>query len=105
MKMNKSYFHLITLLLLSFVSSPSLVAQTDLSALDSSLEDEDLLFGDIPSVFSASKYEQKVTEAPARISIVTADEIERYGYRTLSEVLKSVSDFYARENSDLNSKF
>ncbi|MDH5370307.1 MAG: TonB-dependent receptor plug domain-containing protein, partial [Gammaproteobacteria bacterium] len=52
--------------------------------------DESLLFADIPSVFTASKYEQKVTDAPARISVVTADEIRRYGYRTLVEVLNSL---------------
>lgn len=56
-------------------------------------ENEDLMFADIPSVFSASKYEQKTTEAPARISIVTAEEIERYGHRTLADILKSLPGF------------
>ena len=65
-------------------------------AVDSSeLDDtEMLLFDDIPSVFSASKYEQKVTEAPARINIVTAKEIEAYGYQTLADILRSVPGFY-----------
>jgi outer membrane receptor for ferrienterochelin and colicins len=52
------------------------------------------LFEDIPSVYSASKYEQKVTEAPAFVSIVTADEIQKYGYRTLAEALRSLPGFY-----------
>ena len=56
-----------------------------MDGIGSGLGDEDLLFADIPSVFKASKYEQKVTEAPARISIVMADEIQRYGYRTSAE--------------------
>lgn len=73
--------------------SQNVIAQTDIVDLDSSLGDEEILFGDIPSVFSASKYEQKVTEAPARISIVTADEIQRYGHRTLVEVLNSLPGF------------
>ncbi|HXH28525.1 MAG TPA: TonB-dependent receptor, partial [Candidatus Polarisedimenticolia bacterium] len=55
--------------------------------------EEMILFQDIPSVFAASKYEQKPTEAPASVSIITAEEIERYGYRTLSEVLGSVRGF------------
>ena len=55
---------------------------------------EMLLFDDIPSVFSASKYEQKVTEAPARINIVTAKEIEHYGYQSLADILRSVPGFY-----------
>lgn len=54
---------------------------------------EELLFEEVPSVFGASKYEQKVTEAPARISVVTADEIRRFGYRTFSEILGSLPGF------------
>jgi len=55
---------------------------------------ESLLFEEIPSVFGASKYEQKVTEAPASVSIITADEIQRYGYRTLADILRSARGFY-----------
>lgn len=40
----------------------------------------DTFLDDIPSVYSASKYEQKITEAPASVSIVTAEEIKHYGY-------------------------
>jgi iron complex outermembrane receptor protein len=56
--------------------------------------EEMLLFQDIPSVFSASKYEQKVTEAPSAVSIVTAEEIKKYGYRTLADLLRSLRSFY-----------
>ncbi len=56
--------------------------------------DETLLFQDIPSVFGASKYEQKVSEAPSSISIVTAEDIKKYGYRTLADILRSVRSFY-----------
>src|SRR5882757_7507171 len=45
---------------------------------------EEILFQELPSVFGASKYEQKPSEAPASVSIITADEIEKYGYRTLA---------------------
>ncbi|GAB4389016.1 MAG: hypothetical protein Kow0025_11800 [Thermodesulfovibrionales bacterium] len=55
--------------------------------------DELGLFQEIPSVFSASKYEQKATQAPSSVSIVTADEIRKYGYRTFSEVLQSIRGF------------
>lgn len=62
---------------------------------DLALLDEDaLLFQDIPSVYSASKHEQKVTEAPSWVSIVTAREISLYGYRTLSDILNSLTGFY-----------
>ncbi|WP_298038327.1 TonB-dependent receptor [uncultured Desulfuromonas sp.] len=53
-----------------------------------------MLFEEIPSVFGASKYEQKVTEAPSSVSIVTSAEIKRYGYRSLSEILGSLRGFY-----------
>jgi iron complex outermembrane receptor protein len=56
--------------------------------------EEELLFQEIPSVFGASKYEQKVTEAPSSVSIVTADEIKKYGYRTLADLLHSIRGFY-----------
>jgi iron complex outermembrane receptor protein len=56
--------------------------------------EEKLLLQEIPSVYGASKYEQKVTEAPSSVSIVTADEIKKFGYRTLTDILRSVRSFY-----------
>jgi outer membrane receptor for ferrienterochelin and colicins len=56
--------------------------------------EEMLLFREIPSVSSASKYEQKVTEAPSSVSIVTASDIKKYGYRTLADILRSTRSFY-----------
>jgi iron complex outermembrane receptor protein len=55
---------------------------------------ESLLFGDIPSIYSASKYEQKVSEAPAAVSIVTADEIQKFGYRTLADILSGLQGVF-----------
>ncbi len=86
-------YYLIALLVIGGAFTGQVIAETEFADLESSLDDEELLFGDIPSVFSASKYEQKVTEAPARISIVTADEIQRYGHRTLMDVLNTLPGF------------
>ena len=41
-------------------------------------------------VYSASKFTQKITEAPASVSIITAADIKGYGYRTLADILGSV---------------
>src|SRR5881628_1711997 len=56
--------------------------------------EEMILFQDLPSVFGASKYEQKPSEAPASFSIVTNEEIRKFGYRTLSEILRSVRGLF-----------
>lgn len=60
---------------------------------DDGLDDEEMLFDEIPSVYAASKYEQKVTEAPASVSVVTADEIRKFGHRTLADILNSLRGF------------
>jgi len=62
---------------------------TDLTTLSP----EELMKVEVATVYSASKFEQKVTEAPASVSIVTADEIRKYGYRTLSDILRSLRSF------------
>lgn len=45
-------------------------------------------------VYSASKFDQKSTEAPSSVSVISSDEIERYGYRTLADILQSVQGLH-----------
>ncbi|MCP4407400.1 MAG: TonB-dependent receptor [Gammaproteobacteria bacterium] len=93
---------LLTLSAATVLAWPALAASQDesLDSLDSSmlLDEEALLFQNIPSVYGASKYEQKVTEAPSSVSIVTADEIRKYGYRTLNDVLESLRGFIVTDD-------
>ena len=79
------------LLLLSGTGSAYAQVSSDPDAL--SLEE---LLGS--KVYSASKYEQKEAEAPSSISVISADEIRKFGYRTLNEALRSVTGFYTKNN-------
>jgi outer membrane receptor for ferrienterochelin and colicin len=64
-------------------------AQTPAPAPDP-LSLEQLVNTEVPMVVGASRYAQQVVDAPATVSIVTRQEIERYGYQTLAEILRSV---------------
>ena len=66
------------------------------------LSEDAILFQEIPSIYTASKYEQKVTEAPSSVSIVTAEEISKYGYRTLADLLGSIRGFYTTYDRNYN---
>ncbi|HYC50555.1 MAG TPA: TonB-dependent receptor [Gemmatimonadaceae bacterium] len=45
-------------------------------------------------VSAASKYEQRVSQAPASVTILTSDDIRKFGFRNLGEALESVRGFY-----------
>jgi len=48
---------------------------------------------EIPTVVGASRFEQSSVKAPASVSVVTRDQIKKYGYRTLAELLRSLRGF------------
>jgi outer membrane receptor for ferrienterochelin and colicins len=66
------------------------------SVLDMSLEELTKL--EVPTVVGASKYEQTALQAPSSVTVISADEIRRFGYTTLADVLRSVRGFYVTNN-------
>jgi iron complex outermembrane receptor protein len=87
-----------TVFLLLLCASRPVEAQTEPSSASApSLDEltiEQLAEVKIDSVYGASRYTQKVTEAPSSITIITADEIRRHGYTSLAAILRSVRGFY-----------
>jgi len=59
------------------------------------------------TVYGASKFNQKLSEAPSSVTIITADDIRKNGYRTLADILRSVRGFfvsYARDYSYIGAR-
>ncbi len=93
-----------TLVTFCVILIPILFPSTVLAATDDDMNEttadltelgpEQLMKIEVATVSTASKFEQKVTEAPSSVSIVSADEIKKYGYRTLADILRSLRSFY-----------
>jgi iron complex outermembrane receptor protein len=45
-------------------------------------------------ISGAAKYDQTARQAPASVTIITSEDIERYGYRTLADALMTVRGFF-----------
>lgn len=63
---------------------------TDLSKMSI----EDLAKMHVDAVYGASKFLQKASDSPTSVTVVTAADIQKYGYRTLADVLQTVRGFY-----------
>lgn len=53
--------------------------------------EEELLFMEVPVVVTASRKEQPVTEAPAAVSVITAEDIRQSGALSVPDWLRTVS--------------
>ena len=72
----------------------ALVARADTTVQSPDYADMDLAqLMNVP-VITASRFEQKPAEAPSSVTVITSEEIKRYGYRTLADILASVPGFY-----------
>jgi outer membrane receptor for ferrienterochelin and colicins len=90
MKTRRNFTALIRISLSLFLSLP--VRAEDEAA--------SFLFGELPTVVSATLREQKVTDVPGVVSVITRQQIKEHGYRTVSEVLLSVPGFSNLQNDD-----
>jgi iron complex outermembrane receptor protein len=72
----------------------------DTTASLKSLSLEELSSVPVETVYGASKHQQNVDEAPSSVTIITRDEIQKAGYRTLAEILDSVPGLYTRYDRD-----
>jgi outer membrane receptor for ferrienterochelin and colicins len=63
---------------------------------------EELMRLDAGRVYGASERLQPSTEAPASVSFVTAEEIARYGYRTLADILRGVRGMYVSDDRNFS---
>ena len=68
---------------------PSLLAQ---AVPDSMVLSLDSLLN--TKISSAAKYQQTISEAASSVTIITAEDIQRHGYRTLPEALAATRGFY-----------
>jgi outer membrane receptor for ferrienterochelin and colicins len=91
----------VLLLLLLLLPVPTGLAQAPasepLELADRPIKDltlEELLAVEVTDVYTASRRLQKISEAPASVSILTAEDFKLFGYRTLADALRSVRSTY-----------
>ncbi len=57
--------------------------------------DDDIgLEGLLQIVITPSKHSQTTSEAPSSVSVITSDDIRKFGYRSLSDILRGVRGFH-----------
>ncbi len=85
----------IYLLALVMLAANVIAQQTAKELSEASLEELSNI-----QVYSASKHMQSTSDAPSSITVIPADEIQKYGFRTLADILESVRGFYITYDRD-----
>jgi len=92
--MNRDFKKRIAMTLL--VSANLLAGSANTWAEDIEFMSLDSLMG--IQVSAASKYEQSTLEAPASVTVLTSDDIRRYGWQSLEDALVTVRGFYLSDD-------
>ena len=77
------------------VASPA--AETPPPSLDE-MDLEQLMDLKVDTVYGASLYAQTTSEAPSSVTIISSEQIKRFGWRTLAEILAAVRSFYLTDD-------
>jgi len=77
------------MLSMSLAIAPGLLAQASENVDNLSIEQ--LLN---VKILTASKFSQSASDAPSAVTVIPRDEIQKYGYRTLADLLQTVRGFY-----------
>src|SRR5579872_2029248 len=85
----------IYLLALVMLAANVIAQQTAKELSEASLEELSNI-----QVYSASKHMQSTSDAPSSITVIPADEIQKYGFRTLADIPESVRGFYITYDRD-----
>src|SRR4051794_32437121 len=85
-------------LLLMAIAASAAAQNTIPDLSEASLED----LGNI-KVYTASKHFQSSGDAPSSVTVITADEIQQHGYRTLADILQTVRGFFVTYNRNYSS--
>ncbi len=84
------------------VTSAAMWADTPpASATPPSLADlplEQLMQVPVEFITGASKYEQRIRRAPSSVTVLTAEDIRNFGWRTLADALRSAPGFHIRND-------
>ena len=77
-----------------FIATAAMAAGAAANAQTQPPADELDLLAQENLVYSAARYAQTIAETPANVSIISRDDIRRYGYRSVADALKSLPGVY-----------
>lgn len=85
-----------TKITVSIVLGLCIVFMSTLTAQEAKKEQQEITLEDLlnTKIDTAAKYEQTVMEAAASVAIITSEDIDRFGWLTLSEALYSLQGFF-----------